>query len=289
MSAHGPGAGELHQTARENAAGVEAIFVGTGTIVPHPLHAPSCLALRAPACTVAVDLGAGALRGLTQAGIQVRDLDLLLLTHAHLDHIGDLFSLLFLLRVGLATRERPLEIVLSEAAHALLSGVWPTLGTWLVPEEGAVTWTTLPPGSSLRRPGVEVTTRAMVHDETSIGYRLSFDAGVSVAVPGDTAACAGLDALCAEVDLAVVECSYAPGRESTSHLNLNDVAALLRRARPATVAIVHRYADALALDVAAALRGSAGTVLVPVDGDTWLIESRRTGAQPANRRDRVTS
>ncbi|MEW5726010.1 MAG: MBL fold metallo-hydrolase, partial [Thermodesulfobacteriota bacterium] len=74
---------------------MEVIFLGTGTGVPSVSRAAPGLAVLAEGSLFLLDAGAGTLRQLARAGLSYNDLDYLLFTHFHPDHVGDLAPYLF--------------------------------------------------------------------------------------------------------------------------------------------------------------------------------------------------
>ena len=58
----------------------------------------------------------------------------------------------------------------------------------------------------------------MAHISGSVGYRMEFKNGKSMAVSGDTGYCQSIVDLSLEVDLLVLECSFPDGKEIEGHL-----------------------------------------------------------------------
>ncbi|RLI71472.1 MBL fold metallo-hydrolase, partial [Archaeoglobales archaeon] len=68
-------------------------FVGTGVAVHDSKEAQSRNLIEDES-RILVDCGIGTFLRLEQAGVDVRDLDAILITHNHLDHNGDLLAIL---------------------------------------------------------------------------------------------------------------------------------------------------------------------------------------------------
>jgi ribonuclease Z len=67
-------------------------LLGTGVGIPQKDRSQSSLLIRARD-PLLLDCGAGTLLRLSEAGVDVLDLDAVFLTHLHLDHVADLLPL----------------------------------------------------------------------------------------------------------------------------------------------------------------------------------------------------
>jgi len=69
---------------------MHVITVGTGTPIPNPRRAQSCVAVIADGVFILFDAGAGAAQQADILGLPLSDLNAIFLTHLHSDHIADL-------------------------------------------------------------------------------------------------------------------------------------------------------------------------------------------------------
>ena len=113
---------------------MELVILGSGTAHPVGHKGPSGLWLSDGDTSILIDCGSGICEKLTRAGGDLREVDAVLLTHAHIDHISDLSSLLFALRIPSFVRRRPLEIIHSAPLRPYIDGLRDTFGDWLVPD-----------------------------------------------------------------------------------------------------------------------------------------------------------
>ncbi len=84
--------------------------LGSGTLIPDAHRGSPGLALEAEGLLCFMDLGSGTLYRARQAGIDIEQLDCILLTHLHPDHTGDLVPLLFAFHTGPMARRSKLVI-----------------------------------------------------------------------------------------------------------------------------------------------------------------------------------
>jgi ribonuclease BN (tRNA processing enzyme) len=68
-------------------------LLGTGSALPSPTRLQTGSLLRHAESPLLVDCGSGVTHRLAQADIDYRDVDTVLLTHTHLDHVADLLTL----------------------------------------------------------------------------------------------------------------------------------------------------------------------------------------------------
>jgi ribonuclease Z len=186
---------------------------------------------------VVVDCGGDAVQRLLAAGASLDDLDLLILTHAHPDHIGG-FPL-FMEKVWLAKRRRPLDVrgpaptleVARRSFEAYETGGWeglPEIRWHPVPmREGATVW------SDDRW---EITAAPGQHSLPVIGVRVVDRRGGGVAAySSDTSRSDAIARLAEGADLLVHE---ATG-DFDGHTSLQDAAHVARQAGVGRLVVVH--------------------------------------------------
>jgi ribonuclease Z len=105
---------------------LDVVFLGTAGSVPSAQRSPSATLLRRGGDRILVDCGEGTQRQLLRSSVGLVDLDLILLTHFHGDHV---FGLPGLLKTyALRDRERPLPIVGPRGLGDLYRVLQPLIG-----------------------------------------------------------------------------------------------------------------------------------------------------------------
>lgn len=82
--------------------------LGTGGPRPDPARNSSCYLLQAAGRSLMLDCGRGAISGMARAGLPFAETDVMLLSHHHVDHIGEFAN--YLITSWMAGRRRPLRV-----------------------------------------------------------------------------------------------------------------------------------------------------------------------------------
>lgn len=250
---------------------MQVTFLGTGTVEHRALHGPSALLVRSAETRVLYDCGSGALQKMVQAGWPLERLDAVVLSHIHLDHCADLFSLLFA-RTTPPLRNAPaLHLYLSAPARTWLHRTLRAMGSQVAPGRARVQLHTLHPGETVRIGSLTLLPLPVYHHSSSLGVRIT-SASASLALPSDTGRTPALLPLCTDADLAVLHCALPDEAGVIHHLSPSSTLALLAETRPRRAAIVHRYA-ALADDghTRYLLRDAPCPLVFPRDGETLTL------------------
>lgn len=251
------------------------IFLGTGAALPTADRGNTALAIRGadPHQWLQIDCGGDTYRALLRAGIGPDDVRDLLITHAHIDHLGGLPSLIESLRLG--GRTAPLRLLalpeVLSVVHPLLAlyGYELTLDSWTF----AISYEVLEPGSALTLAGIPARTERMDHALPSVGVRLELSGG-PVCYSCDTQPTPALPALGRDAALLITECTFLRGHEASArhsrHLTAVEAGEQAAAANARQLALVHLgVGDGWRAEEARAQAASAysGAIIIPNDGD----------------------
>ena len=199
---------------------------------------------------VLLDCPPQALAALHRLGLQrIVDLDLVLLSHLHSDHILGMDLLLLELEQGLAAPlrgNRPLAIAGPLGTYERLRAIIGDSDRLPSREDPRLVWFESDAPSTFAWAGVEVERSVMEHDPrlVALGYRVRIDDRL-LAYTGDTRMTPAIEELATGADVLVVECGGPPAEgKVTTHLDWPDVLALRERLPAATHLLVTHY-DAL--------------------------------------------
>ncbi|MFP3927437.1 MAG: MBL fold metallo-hydrolase [Desulfobacteraceae bacterium] len=231
--------------------------LGSGTAQPMPDRAGPCLLLEHEGCKTLMDIGPGALRQLRRIGISHWEVDQILITHFHPDHIGDLVHMLFATRHPRVLKDRkPLLLSGPPGLRRLVERLEEAWHPWLSLPAEILSVKELTPGRQDRRESGEKVVGAVWtgHTPTSLAYRLSLPSGRSIVYSGDTGPAPELIDLAKDCDLLILECSFPDGAEAPGHLTPLSAGKLAASAEARKLLLIHFYHEVLETDITGACR-----------------------------------
>lgn len=228
---------------------IELVILGSGTAVPTPERGAAGYLLIVEDERMMLDCGPGSTRKLAQAGCALNDLDGVMISHFHPDHICDLAAVLFGARIPGYARTRTLTLAgpagLREHHNRLLN----LFGRWLEAEDYKLEFIEF----SQTRPHAQfqnckVVTELVAHSHPAIGYRIETAAG-AITYSGDTDYCDAIISLCRDAELAVLECSTPDDEKIKGHLTPALAGKIARQAGVKHLVLSHFYPSCANADI----------------------------------------
>jgi ribonuclease BN (tRNA processing enzyme) len=240
--------------------------LGAGSILPRAGYGCAGYALRArPGAKVTLfDCGPGSVRALGAAGIDLSDVERVVLSHYHVDHCLDLFALAFARNSPALQPAPPLEIVGPPGLAQILERGERSLARWAKDPRAETTEVALDARgeAELRRGALRLRCVANGHTPEAVSWRADIEGAPSLAYTGDTPFEPRVAELASGVDLFVVECSHPDGLGVPGHLTPTSAAELARVSGCRRLLLTHFYPD---LDPAAARAVAARTFRGPIE------------------------
>ena len=246
--------------------------LGTGTISLGATRSCAAYLLEAGDLRLLIDCGSGTTRRLAELGTVWRTITHVAITHFHIDHHGDLPSLVFAWKYGfLPTRSEPLTIIGPVGLADLLARLSAAYGDWLTAPGFPLTIREMAPSDVVELPaGVRLTCCAVPHTAESVAYSMERN-GRRIVYTGDTGPSDALAAWSRGCDLLVCECSLPSTMQIPEHLTPEQCAELAAAAAPKHLALTHFYPPVEDVDIRGVIRGRfAGPVALAHDG--WYFE-----------------
>ncbi len=225
---------------------MEVIIVGSGTCVPSVRRAGPCQLLRAWGSNILVDSAAGSLRQLLHAGVRQDDIDLILYTHFHPDHTGELVPFIFASKYSPSfKRKRPVLVWAAEGFSSLLDGLVAAWGEWAEPEKGKIIFEEIPRGMNTCQqfPPLVIKTAPTKHTAHSLAYRIEAPDSKSVVFSGDTDFSEELIGLSEGADLLVMECAAPEGKKVPGHMTPSEAGMIASQAGVKRLVLTHFYPE----------------------------------------------
>lgn len=238
---------------------MDLVVLGSGACYPQSRRAAPGYLVREGDATIALDLSAGTLDRLAPL-VPLAELGLIVLSHLHLDHCGDLATLLFGLNAPYARRTQPAVVHGPPGLRDRLEQLRGVYGDWLDDPPCGLElheWA----DAEVRWRGWRLRAVAVQHPAAGHAWRLVSPSGRVLVYSGDSGPCAALQELAAGADLLLVDCAQPEGSPFRAHLTPGEVAELARDSAPARVVLTHFTPDT---DAAEALRLVRAACDVPV-------------------------
>ena len=247
--------------------------LGTGTISLSPGRSCAGYLLETSGLRLLVDCGSGITRRLAELQIEWQTVTHVALTHFHIDHHGDLPTLVFAWKYGfLPSRSLPVEIIGPVGTADLVGRLAAAYGDWLTTPGFLLTVREIVPGEAVELPGgVKLSAHAVPHTPESVAY--SFERGARrIVYTGDTGPSDALAAWAHGCDLLVCECSLPREMGIATHLTPEQCGDLAAAAAPKHLALTHFYPPVEGVDIRGIVGARyGGPVTLAADG--WHFET----------------
>lgn len=262
--------------------GVRVRILGAGTLVPDDAHRSACHLVEgagagdAPDWKLLLDCGFGAVHGFSRFGIDPRRLTHLVLSHFHLDHVGDLAPLLFTYaHAPPQPRTTPFTLVGPPGLGKHLAGLAGIYGDFITSPSFPLEVVELPLEGGWEDPLGRFVLRCAptLHTPEAVAWRVEAASGGVVGYTGDTGPREEVGVFLSGSDLLIAECAFNDPSPWDGHLSPAGAARLAREALPGLLVLTHRYPDVDGADLPRQLReaGWKGPVAVASDGDAWIL------------------
>lgn len=251
------------------------LFLGTCAALPAAHRTNTTLAVQPDESSAGllIDCGGDVYGAMLRAGLGPDAIGDLLITHAHIDHIGSLPSLLESWRLG--GRTTPLRIwalpeVLDVAQKLIAAFDFElTLDAWTYD----VSFTSVEHDQQVMLAGIPAQIARMDHTVPSVGLRLALPSG-DVVYSSDTRPNTHLLELAHGARVLITECTYlaaqAPAARISRHTTALEAGEEATACGVATLALVHIgwSPDEIRMEAAQAF---SGTILTPTDGESLTL------------------
>jgi ribonuclease BN (tRNA processing enzyme) len=227
---------------------MELIILGSGTCVPSLTRGSPASVIRTPDQTLLIDSGSGTLDRLLRVGMTIQDVDAILYTHTHPDHVADLVPFLFASKYDWEPRRRDLIIVGGKGFLSFFQKLLRVHGAWMQSELFS-THVRESEKDVHDLPGLRILTRPMVHRPESIAFRIEADDGRSIVVSGDTDYNTDLIELAADTDLLVLESALPNEEKVDGHLTPSVAGRIGAESRCKRLVLTHLYPICESVDI----------------------------------------
>jgi ribonuclease BN (tRNA processing enzyme) len=246
---------------------ISVTILGAGTIAPSKSRNASGVIVRTRDLWILVDIGPGIIRRLVDAGIDLRWIDVVLITHFHPDHVSDLIPFLFASNYAHDTpRKEPFYTIGPEGFEAFHDALVKIYGRHVVPTGNRRIGKELSAGASdsFSLGSVVIKSRPARHEPPAISYRIE-ENGASVTISGDTDFNPELQLLAQGTDILICEASFPDELKHAGHLTAGEAGMIADAAQAKKLVLTHLYPPAEADIVSQARKHYSGEVVKAED------------------------
>lgn len=229
----------IQETPQE--AVMEILILGSGTGVPTRKRFSPGMVLSHEHGKILIDPSAGTQKRLIEEGIDSRDIDMILISHFHPDHCGDLIPLLFRWKSDVLPRTNPLTIAGPKGLRHLYTALCNAYELEFASDNYPITWKELNPGKRFLYNKLQIISYPVPHAKKSIGFRIQDTKGKVIAYTGDTDESRDLLRLCKNVDLLIMECSFPEKYKVQGHLIPSLAGSIAARSNCKKLLLTHFY------------------------------------------------
>jgi len=248
--------------------------LGTGTISLAAARSCAGYLLETADVRLLIDCGAGITRRLAERGPEWQTITHVAISHFHIDHHGDLPTLIFAWKYGfLPPRSAPVEIIGPVGTADLFARLSAAYGEWVTAPGFPLTIREVTPADVAELPGgLRLTCHPVPHTPESVAYSME-RGGRRIVYTGDTGPSEPLAAWARGCDLLVCECSLPTGMHIPEHLTPEQCGELAAAAAPKHLALTHFYPPVEQVDVRALVGARfGGPVTLAHDGWSFDFE-----------------
>ncbi|HJH30935.1 MAG TPA: MBL fold metallo-hydrolase [Methanosarcinaceae archaeon] len=198
-------------------------FLGTGVAIPQPDRVQSGTIIEIDSKPIMFDCGGGVLNRIFESSYEHTDIDTIVLSHLHLDHVADV---LCLIKANWLCDKTDVTIYGPKGTQEWITNLLGIYG--YMQGKVDINITEVADGEMFTPDGVncEITCASGVHSVPSLGYRIE-SGGAIVVYSGDTEPCSSIMGICRDVDVLIHECSFPIGFEVTNHTTPDMLAAYM--------------------------------------------------------------
>lgn len=218
-------------------------ILGSGTCVPS-LERHPCAALVewGPLCFL-VDAGAGTMHRLLELGRSIDDIDAILLSHFHLDHVGEVAPFLFSSKYPRLTRTKPLKLIGGTGLKDWFEGLRQAFGHTIDLPRPYFECVELGQAGAFSLEGLTIGYDTMAHKPESRGFRFEDPSGFSWVYSGDTDVTDRLPRLAKDAHTLICECAMPEGQKVPGHLVPSLAGRMARDAGVGRLVLTHFYPE----------------------------------------------
>lgn len=199
-----------------------------------------------------LDSGAGTMRRLLEAGVEIYDVSFLFYSHFHPDHTGELAPFLFSNKYPDGSRRKiPLTLAAGKGFTEFFDNLKRVYGRWIELDFGLLNIVEFDSNhrDEHRFNDFKIETIPVEHNPESIACRVTGSGGASVVYSGDTDFSDNLVTLSKDADVLICESALPDELKVKGHLTPSQAGEIASRANVQKLVLTHFYPECDEVDV----------------------------------------
>jgi len=245
-------------------------ILGSGTSVPHPQRSTPAYWLETSKGTILLDVGPDAPHRMAQEHLDWPNLDVIWISHFHLDHMGGLTPFLFGTKWApqIQNRDKALRIFGPQGLTQVIQAVDNSNNYRLFEQSLKIDIVEVAPGADFEiLPGINATTISTPHTKESLALRLKDEDSKLFVYTSDTGFSDDLALFAKDAALLLMECSYRRNKPVQKHLELADAMRVAQGCAPEKMVLTHLYPEWDGVDLSSEAKALwAGETIEAADG-----------------------
>lgn len=228
---------------------IKITILGSGTCVPS-LERGACSVLISQGDShILVDAGPGTMRQLLKAGVHINDIDMVLLSHFHLDHCSDLAPFIFATKYPGFDRNKKLILAAGTGIKNFYDSLNHVYRNHLEMPENSFDIIELEPGDATGIGDIRISCCRVCHKPESLAYRFEDLAGYSCVYSGDTDYSEALVELASDADILICESAMPDELKVPGHLTPSMAGEIASKANVKKLVLTHLYPECEKVDI----------------------------------------
>ncbi|MCF8092400.1 MAG: MBL fold metallo-hydrolase [Desulfotignum sp.] len=232
---------------------MQITVLGSGTCVPSLERYPCSILIKGSDTCILTDAGPGILGQVLKTGTSIHEIDMILLSHFHVDHCADLAPFLFASKYPKAGRAKKLTLAGGTGIQVFFQRLCRTFEDTIRLSPDLFEICELPEtGSAVVRPahsddpentGIHLAWAAMAHKPESRAFRFTDSTGFCAVYSGDTDYNPALVDLASDADLLICESAMPDGCHVPGHLTPGMAGKIAASAQVRQLVLTHFYPE----------------------------------------------
>ena len=228
---------------------MEITILGSGTSIPSNKRSSPSILVNIDSHNILLDTGAGSLRQLKKTNTSLNQIDTIIYSHFHIDHISDMLPFIFSSKYN---HEEPrmtdLKIMGPIGLEKLYNDLILAHGSQIIPNRFKINWIETDEGK-FKFNDYQINTCKVMHTDNSIAIKLTDPNGKTAVYSGDTDFCPEIIELSKNCDLLILECSFPDNLKVKGHLTPSEAGRIASEASAKKLLLTHFYPQCDSADI----------------------------------------